>query len=201
MYYLRSTNTRMDKKVLDEWKKQTSVSAELIPLLTRILNLSEDMEVPVAMEVYQACVGVNQSQRSKKGKSLEKIIENLLMEHDIPYLSQAAVDTATGTICKSSRSSKSTHIHDFIIDAKLGDTIHDKIVLSCKTSLRERWRQDANIKCKKLYMITLEAASKTITASLEENNITLVMVGAKEGTPLEQCIQEIKDTLVSAKQD
>lgn len=176
----------MDTQVLQKMARANPIISCLLPTLRKMLP-RENINEEIASNIYNMCVGLNQRNRAKKGKLLEKCIEDVLIESKIPYLSQAAVDTS-GVIHASKGRRKGVHIHDFIINASFGDTIENKTILSCKSSLRERWRQDANLQCAKMYMITLDTCSKHTIESLKENNIELVVVG---GTSLQTCIEEL----------
>jgi hypothetical protein len=182
----------MDRIILQKMARANPIASTLLPSLRRMLP-RDAINEEIASNVYKTCVSINQKYRTQKGKMLEKCVEDVLKEHDIPYLSQATVDTA-GVIHALRGKRKGVHVHDFIIDASFGDTIDNKIIISCKTSLRERWRQDANVQCAKMYMITMDACSNHIMNSLKENNVTLVMIGADNtiGISMETCIQEIK---------
>lgn len=169
------------------------IGTALLPTLRKMLP-RENINEEIAMSIYKTCIGINQSQRTKKGKMLEKCIEDVLKENQIPYLSQVVVDTS-GVIHALRGKRKGVHVHDFVINASFGDTIQDKIILSCKTSIRERWRQDANIDCAKMFMITLDTCSKHVLASLKENKVELVVVGGDMGMTLEKCIEDIKKEL------
>lgn len=120
-------------------------------------------------EIYAKCVSIHQSRNSTNGAILEKIVEEALTRHGIPFLRQ--VSDQNGIISTKKRGS----VHDIIIDAKLGDNIKNKIVLSCKTSLRERYKQDGHLIAKEVYMITFDDP-KTLT-KYENGGITIVTIG------------------------
>lgn len=183
----------MDKQILQKMARANPIATCLLPSLRKMLP-RENINEEIALNIYTTCIGINQQHRAKKGKLLEKCIEDVLKENDIPYLSQAVVDTS-GVIHAMRGKKKGVHVHDFVINAAFGDSIEDKIILSCKTSLRERWRQDANIQCAKMYMITMDACSKHIMSSLKENNIELVVIGGGMGLSVEDCINDIKNKM------
>lgn len=195
----------MDKQVLQKMARANPIVNSLLPTLRKMLP-RENVNEEIAASIYKTCVGLNQQNRAKKGKMLEKCIEDVLVENKIPFLSQVVVDT-TGVIHAVKGRRKGVHVHDFVINASFGDTIQNKMILSCKTSLRERWRQDANLQCAKMYMITMDTCSKHVMESLRENNIELVVVGGGDtGLTLQQCIDDIKkelltDSIASAKLD
>lgn len=185
----------MDSQVLTKMTRGGNIAPVIVKRMQELLPRSRVTE-DVAYNIYKTCVSMNQQSRSNKGKLLEQCIEDVLKARQIPYLPQVTVDT-TGIIHKSRGQKKGVHVHDFVIDAQVGDSIRDKIVLSCKTSLRERWRQDANVQCAKMYMITMEMCSKHVMASLKENKIALVIVReSRDGVMnLEECIEEIERSL------
>ena len=124
-------------------------------------------------EVYDKSVSIHNSAISRNGRALEKIIEKFLYDRNIPFLPQAAYDER-GVIKKV----KEWAVHDIIIDAKVGDNIENKVIISCKTSLRERWKQDetAARECKSLYLVTFNKPIKSLAKYIKAG-ITLVSIG------------------------
>ena len=123
-------------------------------------------------ELFDKAVSVHQSGMSRRGRILEEIIEGLLRQRGVPFLTQ--VSDQSGIISPKKRG----FVHDIIIDANLGDKLEDKIIVSCKTSIRERYKQDKNLKCKKLYLVTMEKVKDR--EKYISNGITIVTVGTGE---------------------
>ena len=117
-------------------------------------------------DVYAKCVSIHQSHNSTNGSFLEKIIEDLLTARGIPFLRQ--VSDQGGVISAKKRGC----VHDIIIDAKLGDSLKDKIVISCKTSLRERYKQDGHLLAKEVCMVTFDHPR-----TLDKYGVNIVSIG------------------------
>ncbi len=130
-------------------------------------------------QIYQQCITLHQSSVSKRGRALEDAVAQLFVSCDIPYLRQACVNRDGKII----RAKKGHHRHDFVIQARVGDMLHNKIVVSCKTSLRERFLQDANVPCHKLFMVTMDSSSLGKLEALQtEHRIHLILVPSKNMT-------------------
>ncbi len=150
-----------------------------------------------AESVYKMAVSIHQSRCSRSGRDLENAIGTLLKIHHIPYITQACIHPTNGTIVPCARG---LHRHDIIIDAAIGDAIENKIIVSCKVSLRERFLQDANVSCKRLYMVTNDDRAMKKKDELRTiHNIHLVH--ASQQSALDAWIAEIKDILASDKAD
>ena len=104
-------------------------------------------------------VSLFQSNQSKGGSFLETSTEEYLQENKIPFVRQVSIDRS-GIIIK--RDSENTvAILDIVIGSpKLGDSIRDFIVLSSKTSSRERAKQDEWTKIIKPKLFIYFTASK-----------------------------------------
>lgn len=139
--------------------------------------------------LYNIAVSIHQSKCSRSGKDLENTIGALLTSHNIPYITQACVHPTEGTIVPAARG---LHRHDIILDAKIGDAIRDKIIISCKVSLRERFLQDANVPCKRLYMVTKDDRAMKKKDELRNiHEIHLIHMSQS----MDEWIREIKDIL------
>ena len=132
---------------------------------------------------------VYKRKRSKTGRIFESVLEDMLRERGISFISQVSHD-ANGVICAKKRG----YVHDIIIDAKIGEPLKNKIVISCKTSLRERYKQDAKIPCRKMFMVTLEKV--TSTEKYASTDIQVVSIGHENA--LENMFVELEvDAFVS----
>jgi flagellar hook-basal body complex protein FliE len=156
--------------------------------LTKMLeqaNLQDDAaaKVKLAKEVYSFANSAAQRNRNKRGKAFEAALESMLTELKIPFIRQVSHDN-TGKI----KSDKRGVVHDIVIDAALGDMLQDKIIISCKTSLRERYKQDSLVPCKKMYMVTLDRVSERTMAKYDKI-CELVMIG--ENNALQNMLSEI----------
>jgi hypothetical protein len=112
------------------------------------------------LELYKLSISIHQSKMQGNGSFFEnEIITTLLDENDISYRQQVTIDS-TGTIIGFNVKKKCHHILDFVIGSniKIGNSITNYKVLSCKTTCRERWTQDnwsLTIKPRKYLLLTL----------------------------------------------
>lgn len=92
-------------------------------------------------KLYSINKSITQSLRSTTGKDFECIIEYFLKKYSISYRKQVQI-LPDGSICH--QKNKRGHKVDFVIPSpKDKDSIENYIMLSCKTSLRERYLQDS----------------------------------------------------------
>lgn len=91
-------------------------------------------------EIYLFSIHLRQKNIQSIGFSLEKSISKLLQERGVPFKQQVYIDK-NGVIVFERK--HSIEIIDFVIGkVDVGKPIQDLIVVSTKTSCRERWKQD-----------------------------------------------------------
>ena len=85
-----------------------------------------------------------QRKKSKNGRGLEDLIRELLTSHRIPFRTQVTIDKNGRIVGDKQKRDKCHHIVDFVIGDSIdaGKSITDFQVVSCKTTARERWKQD-----------------------------------------------------------
>lgn len=125
-------------------------------------------------DIYDLCLSNTQSRRSRAGKEFEAIIEMLLIGCDIPYTSQ-------GNIGKNFFTEKGL---GKMVDEVIPGTTHyivnkrKCILISAKTTLRERWQEVAEemtrTGAKEMYLATLdEKITPPVLKTLSEENIVI----------------------------
>ena len=127
----------MDRKILDLIEDESKKR-----IISRLKTDFPQLEDDVLLKIYTTSVSIRQSNVQKRGADLEKVIETLLEHSNIPFKSQVVIDK-TGYIVDGMKSCH--HKLDIVVgfDIKPGKFIGECIVLSCKTSSRERWTQDS----------------------------------------------------------
>lgn len=146
---------------------------------------------PCARDIYKKSVSLHQSSLSTGGRHLEEAVARVFDAHGVQYLPQACVN-GDGDIIKAR---KGYHRHDFVIDGTIGDNIRDRIIVSCKVSLRERFLQDSKVPCKRLFLVTLdEKALQKADIIKKEHNIDLIIVGGPKGFNMSTCLKWIVET-------
>lgn len=170
----------VDAKILQTLRKTEKPSLDI--LRTQI-KLGANYK-----KIYETCISIHQKNNNTKGRNLENIVSSILDNSDIPYLRQATADN-NGIIIPGRR-------FDFVIDAKYGDRLKDKIILSCKRSLRERFLQDANIQCNKLFMITMDHKNTNYRNKLLKNHgIDLIVIGGPKEFNFAHCMEYLSSEI------
>ena len=103
-----------------------------------------NIEEEVLFSIYEQSISIHQSHIQKNGASLETEITNFLNESLISHRTQVTIDKEGYIVGFGTRKNKCHHIVDFVVgeDIEIGKTIDNFVVLSCKTTCRERWTQD-----------------------------------------------------------
>jgi len=94
---------------------------------------------------YDKCVSIHQKNIKGYGDYLENnILSTFLDRNNINYKTQVTIDNNGIIIGFNIKKNKCFHIVDFVIgnDIEKNKSITDYIVISCKTTCRERWTQD-----------------------------------------------------------
>lgn len=142
------------------------------------------------------CMSIFQSRKSRAGKQFEVAIENKHKDLNILIYNQAWID-AEGNLHKK-KPTTSCHKVDSIIPANSTTThIKDMILISKKTTLRERYRQDLDFvgKCKKVIFLTKEIPDKTKIKTIAGYGCILVYPNAEDSEHVwsyEKYFSEIK---------
>jgi hypothetical protein len=112
-------------------------------------------------EIYNSCIQLQKVQITNTNSFLVQMIKDFLKQNEIPYKSQVAVNYS-GIIIEPFKKTKKIHFIDFVIgnDIRVGRNISEFIVLSCKTSSKDKWATDnwmntALTKPKKYILLTL----------------------------------------------
>jgi predicted nucleic acid-binding Zn-ribbon protein len=112
----------------------------------------------------------SQSIRCKNGGNFEKIIEDLLQKKNIAYSRQVPIDK-NGILVKKKKNNK---VLDIIIgNAVIGQHISNYIVISLKTSTRERHSEDdwSKIHVPKLYLYGTLSSDYPHPEKFEESDV------------------------------
>ena len=96
------------------------------------------------LRLYNNSVSIHQGRMQKSGASLEKTLADLLRANDIPFREQVTIDKEGIIVGFNTKRKKCYHVLDVVVgdDIDVGRSIGDFIVVSCKTTCRERWTQD-----------------------------------------------------------
>lgn len=102
------------------------------------------LEDDVILDIYNLSISFHQKHIQGNGDFLENtILVDVLNTNNIQYKQQVTIDK-NGIIVGFNEKKKCYHIVDFVIgeNIEIGKSITEYIVISCKTTCRERWTQD-----------------------------------------------------------
>ena len=184
--FIKNEATLICWKELQEKEVQRAYQT-LIELLRTPLTIDEFRKVWYSenddkkgiKHVANMCMSMFQARKSIAGNSFEKAIEKIHLENGIVVYNQSWVDD-DGEIYKK-KPSKSVHKHDCLIPFGTSNNIKDMIVISKKTTLRERFREDldSNKKCKCVIFLTRETPSNGAVQTITGYNCILVYPNAE----------------------
>lgn len=150
----------LDEYVRTTLQKQQKVKeCNIINELKKHLNIMNNVSDDDIISLFDKCISLRQQSIQHNGYNLEMIVKDILKTNHIVFNEQVEIDKNGVIIGIGKKTKKCFHIIDFVIgDIKLKDNIRDYIVLSCKTTCRERWTQDNwsfNLQPMKYILITI----------------------------------------------
>jgi len=168
--------TEATKKLWNEFQEKELLRAKRVVdnLLNEYINKGRTLEAfrdiwysqtedkKGEKHLYNLMMSCAQSRKPFAGNSFERSIEDLHSMNNIKFYKQVWVDS-DGNTYKKKPKNKSVHKHDCLIPSKNeSNNITDMIVISKKTTLRERFRQDLDSigKCKHVVFLTREKPTK-----------------------------------------
>tara|TARA_A100001015_G_scaffold109434_1_gene121430 strand:+ start:774 stop:1334 length:561 start_codon:yes stop_codon:yes gene_type:complete len=122
------------------------MNERIIPIFQKY-NIPIDNENMVAFmnELYDTNISINNGLLSKGGADFENIISHKLNNNGISFREQVVIDE-NGIIKAFNTTTIEECFHkvDFVVgeNIEIGRSIEEFMVLSCKTTCRERWKQD-----------------------------------------------------------
>lgn len=157
------------------------------------------------LKLYAASISTFQSGKCKNGKSFESVVENQLRINSIPFISQVAIDKCGIILGTGTTVEGHAHTLDILIGADSiehikGEHISNYVVISCKTSVRERWNQDEwTFEHKpKLYVLCTLSADYPNSAKFQESVTRKIATSKpkqkddrKYKLDLEDCLNEV----------
>jgi hypothetical protein len=125
--------------------KLEKMNQRIIPIFQNY-NIPIENETIVALmnELYDVNTSIHQSLQSKGGTYFENIISDKLNNNGIPFREQVVIDDNGIIKAFNTTRNKCFHKVDFVVgeNIEIGRSIEEFMVLSCKTTCRERWKQD-----------------------------------------------------------
>jgi hypothetical protein len=158
-------NTLILQKIKE---RQDNKELNIIQELKKTILLSDEQ----LLTLYKKAVSIHQTNNQGNGNFLEESISQLLTEHQIIHMKQITIDKAGIIVSLTKETKKCYHIVDIIIgDVLIGKSIEDYIVISCKTTCRERWLQDnwSLVLKPKLYLLITLSNDYPLSSRFQEN--------------------------------
>jgi hypothetical protein len=120
----------------NEQKQKKIITDKLRTILPDNLQLEDD----ILWKLYETSISIRQSNCNQDGIGFERVICKCLRKENIKYKTQVCIDQ-NGYI--TSRKTNN-NIIDIVVgnNITIGKHISDNVVISCKKSCRERWKQD-----------------------------------------------------------
>lgn len=143
--------------------------------------------------LYDVNKSITQSLRARTGKVLEGLVQRALEAKRVSFGSQVVVsaDAPHATLSRAKARTKNHRILDFVVPSPT-TSLKNAIVISCKTSLRERLHQDSTLSCAKRVLVTYQKDVRKARASGFE---CLVLDRGKERMQLARGLTKVlKDT-------
>ena len=125
---------KKNEVLLRYWKKKYGSNQIKIDA-----TIESCLENGLLNEIYDINKSVTQSLRATTGRDFENCIEMMFMKYKIPYSRQVCIGH-NGIVCKTKNKG---HTADFVIPCiEIGEAISKHYIISAKTTVRERFRQD-----------------------------------------------------------
>jgi len=127
------------KKYLTENKQNKKIK-----LMDKLHEDFPEIDIYTLTKICDRYESARQSMVQNSGDCLEQYVATHLRSNNIPFLQQVTIDS-NGVISGFNEKKKMCgHVIDIVVGSSIdiGDHISNHIVLSCKTTCRERWTQD-----------------------------------------------------------
>ena len=131
---------RLNKEIKDLEHEKYKKFYEFIKVINKNITYEE------SKLVYDTANSIRNSNVSRKGKIFESIIREVLEEHKLNFKEQVYLDMRTKMFTKT----RTSHVIDFVVHPDVnkniyGSSICECIILSCKYTCRERYKEDDKI--------------------------------------------------------
>lgn len=150
-----SMNNFVNRRIEAFWEKRNAETAKKMENEYKELKSKNIDETELWKRMIKIGDSISQKNRVDFGLEFEKIVQDVLRILNVTFTSQAPINE-NGIVCSRAECSE---IVDIVAGpVKQGDSITGKVVFSCKTSCRERFKQDLEWSTKfppKLYLFIM----------------------------------------------
>ena len=131
-----------DKTILSALEEFQKI--QMAKVIDELKKIDPSLSKETILKLYHKSISIRQSSVQCNGAILEKEIENCLLMNNIPFKSQVTINNEGTVIGFNKKKGKCDHVLDIVVglDISIGRNITEFVLLSCKTTCRERWRQD-----------------------------------------------------------
>jgi hypothetical protein len=132
---------------------------ELHKNINELKKIDSTITYEILKQIYLASISIHQRKMQSSGLYFENLISDILTHESINFKTQVTINS-DGIIIDCNKKEKCHHIIDFVIyndqESIINLHISNFIVLSTKTTCRERWTQDnwTNTIKPKMYILT-----------------------------------------------
>lgn len=143
----QSDNT-IQSKITDQYvlsKIEENKNSKKIKIIQELKIIAPSLNDDKLLQLYNKSISIHQSKMQGNGYFLENdVLVKILNDNNIPYKKQVTIDKTGIIVGFNEKKVECYHIVDFVIGENIdvGKSIIEYIVISCKTTCRERWTQD-----------------------------------------------------------
>jgi hypothetical protein len=135
----------MNTRFVESWEEATKeIKKQTMIKFTEAFRTMTDVDA-----VFEAANSLRQVQISTRGKKFEEMIMESFLQTLPPHLFVHYQVPVVEGVCREKRVIGKTHVVDFVVSTNpkiSGESVTNHIVISAKTSGRERWKQDDFLK-------------------------------------------------------
>lgn len=154
--------------------------AKQIHILDELRQIVPSLSSEVLLQLYSTSISIHQSKIQGNGNFLEnEIVVKMLNAQGIPYRQQVTINSEGVIVGFHTKKEKCYHIIDFVVgkNIEVGKPITEYMVVSCKTTCRERWTQDDwtySFPPKKYILLTISDDYPLTTRFREDSNRKII---------------------------
>lgn len=170
------------------------VNCKFLNISTNLSKLSDiyHIDTNTIHSLYRDIISLHNSIKSKSGEIFENIIADVLDSHHITYKRQVGIDKYG--VIRNLSMNKSTigclSFVDFVIgkNVELNAKISDYIVISAKTTCRERWKQDFMKLCPRKFLLVTMSTDYPNKDKFCDSSVRKIVTSCKKGNEVREYV-------------